>query len=253
MGIFSSVCGALSGAFHSVCSCVSSICRGIGGALGGTFLGGAISSFIGKIGLALPGPNIAAAILLVVGVVCKIAESLGMKEKERDEPEELAFKAEKDKESKPEDFDSTEEYIKHLQQDIKISNEDKEKLDKMSPDEKSAYRATGAYLYAKACNEKLGFDTDGLKSPELVGITAEILSPSDFVVYNKYLQANGMGMKEFSDYLHGCSVNLETFKNVKDALSNAMREITPGISDSDIGKNLYQMNEKVNETFSIGE
>ena len=115
----------------------------------------------------------------------------------------------------------------------------------------------------QACNEKLGFDTDGLKSPELVGITAEILSdlakikdilsPSDFVVYNKYLQANGMGMKEFSDYLHGCSVNLETFKNVKDALSNAMREITPGISDSDIGKNLYQMNEKVNETFSIGE
>mgnify|MGYP000018301294 FL=1 len=102
-----------------------------------------------------------------------------------------------------------------------------------------------------------------MKSPELVGITAEILSdlakikdilsPSDFVVYNKYLQANGMGMKEFSDYLHGCSVNLETFKNVKDALSNAMREITPGISDSDIGKNLYQMNEKVNETFSIGE
>lgn len=263
MGIFSSVCGALSGAFHSVCSCVGSICSGIGGALGGTFLGGAISSFIGKIGLALPGPNIAAAILLVVGVVCKIAESLGMKKKERDEPEELAFKAEKDKESKPEDFDSTEEYIKHLQQDIKISNEDKEKLDKMSPDEKSAYRATGAYLYAKACNEKLGFDTDGLKSPELVGITAEILSdlakikdilsPSDFVVYNKYLQANGMGMKEFSDYLHGCSVNLETFKNVKDALSNAMREITPGISDSDIGKNLYQMNEKVNETFSIGE
>ena len=71
-GYFSSVCGALSGAFHSVCSCVSSICRGIGGALGGTFLGGAISSFIGKIGLALPGPNIAAAILLVVGVVCKL-------------------------------------------------------------------------------------------------------------------------------------------------------------------------------------
>lgn len=32
-----------------------------------------------------------------------------------------------------------------------------------------------------------------------------------------------------------------------------MREITPGISDSDISKNLYQMNEKVNETFSIGE
>lgn len=55
MGIFGSVCSALSGALHSVCSCVSSICRGIGGALGGTFLGGAISSFVSKIGLALPG------------------------------------------------------------------------------------------------------------------------------------------------------------------------------------------------------
>lgn len=251
MGFFSSIGSFISSAVSSVCNCVSSICSGIAGALGGTFLGGAINSFITKIGVVIPGLDIISAIFMIADIVCKVAEVLGIKEKDKDEPDELAMKAEKD-DMKPDDFDSTEAYIKHLQQDIQLTKEEREKLDKMSPEERTAYRATGIYLYTKACNEKLGFDTTGLKNPELVGLTVEvladlskiqhILSPSEFVVYSKCLQANGMGMKEFSDYLHNRSADLSTDEKVQSSLVDAMKELAPDISDETINQKLYSMN-----------
>lgn len=253
MDFFSGIGSAISGAIHGICSCVSSICSGIAGALGGTALGGAITSFITKIGVVIPGLDIISAIFMIVDIVCKISEALGIKEKEKDEPDELAMKAEKD-DMKPEDFDTTEAYIKHLQQDIQLLKEEKEKLENMSPEERAAYRATGTYLYAKACSEKLGFDKTGLKNPELVGLTVEvladlskiqhILSPAEFVTYSKCLQANGMGMKEFSDYLHNRSADLSTDEKVQSALVDAMKEISPDISDDAINQKLYEMNIK---------
>ncbi|MGN0482096.1 MAG: hypothetical protein ACI4HI_00950 [Lachnospiraceae bacterium] len=251
MGFFSSLGSAISGAISGVCSCVGRICSGIAGALGGTFLGGAISSFVTKIGVAIPGLNVISAILLVADIVSKIAEVLLIKEKDQDEPDELAMKAEKD-DKKPDDFESTEAYIKHLQEDIKLSKEEKERLDQMSPEERTAYRATGTYLYAKACSEKLGFDTTGLKNPDLVGITTDILvdlaklqqmlSPTEFVIYSKYLQANGMGMKEFSDYLHNRSTDLQTDEKVQAVLTEAMKETNSDITQNEINQKLYALN-----------
>lgn len=250
MGFFSSIGSFLSSACSAVCSCVGRICSGIAGALGGTALGGAISSFVTKIGVVIPGLDIISAVFMIVDIVCKLSEVLGIKEKDTDEPDELAMKAEKDDKS-PEDFESTEAYVKHLQEDIQLSKEEKEKLSHLSPEERAAYRATGTYLYAKACSEKLGFDTEGLKNPELVGLTVEtladlskiqkVLSPSEFVACNKRLQSNGIGMKEFSDYLHNRSVDLATDEKVQSALVDAMKEITPNISEAAINQKLYGM------------
>lgn len=251
MGFFSGIASAVGGAISGICSAVSSICSGIAGAFGGTFLGGAISSFITKIGVVIPGLDIVSAIFMIVDIVCKIAEALGLKDQDEDEPDELAMKAEKD-DMTPDEFDSVESYIKHLQQDIQLTKEEREKLQNMSPEERTAYRATGTYLYAKACSEKLGFDDSGLKKPELVGLTVEvladlskiqkILSPSEFVVYSKALQENGMGMKEFSDYLHNRSADLSTDEKVQSAIVDAMKELSPDISDEAINEKLYQMN-----------
>jgi len=249
MGLFSSIAGAIGSVCSAVCSCIGSICSGIGSI--GSALGGAVSSFVTSLVPMFPPIGVVAVIAAVATVVCKIAESMGLKKEKEDEPEELAMKAEKD-DKKPDDFDSTEEYIKHLQEDIKLSNQDMEKLNKMSPEERSAYRATGAYLYTKAINEKLGFDKTGLKNPELVGITAEVLAdldklksvllPSEFVVYSKHLQSNGLGMKEFSDYLHNRSKDLSTDEKVQSAISDAMKEISPDISKEEIVKKLYDLN-----------
>lgn len=249
MGFFSSLGNVLSGACSAICSCVSKICNGIAGVLGGTALGQAISTFVAQIGVNIPGINIIVAVITIASVVCTIAESLGIKEKNKDEPEELAMKAELDDKS-TDDFESTEAYVKHLQEDIKLSKEDKERFENMSPEDKTAYRATGTYLYAKACSERLGLDTEGLKNPELVGLTVDVLTDlskiqnvsNEFVTYNKYLQSNGLGMKKFSNYLHNRSTDLATDEKVQSALVNAMKELSPNISDNAINQKLYEMN-----------
>lgn len=253
MGLISSICSGISRGLSAVGSAISSFASSLCSRIGGTALGGAVTSFVAKLGIGtlFPPLEIVQTIILVASVVCRIAECLNLKKEKEDQPDELAMKAEKD-DKKPEDFDSTEAYIKHLQEDIALSKEDKEKLDTMSPEERSAYRATGTYLYTKAINEKLGFDTTGLKNPELVGITVEILadlvkiqkilSPSDFVLYNKYLQGNGVSMKQFSDYLHNRSENLMIDEKVQGALVNAMQEVNPGITESEINQKLYGLN-----------
>lgn len=251
MGFFSSIGHAFSSAVRGVCNFVGGICSSISGALGGGVLGEAVKTFVTAIGVVFPALDIVSTVLMIANVVCKIAEVLGIKKEGQDNPEEIAMKAEKD-DKKPEDFDSVEDYIRHLQEDIQLTKDEKEKLNNMSAEEKTAYKATGTYLYTKACNEKLGFDKTGLGNPELVGLTAEvladlskimdILSPSDFVVYSKSLQSNGLGMKEFSDYLHNRSTNLDTDEKVQSALVDAMKELSPNISDDEINKKLYEMN-----------
>lgn len=251
MGFFSGLANLVSSAISTVCSAVSSVCSCIGGALGGTFLGSAVSSFVRTIGLSIPGVQIFAAILTVSNIVCNIAQAIGLKKQGENEPDELAVKAEKD-DMRPDDFESTEAYIKHLQEDIQLTKEDRVRLDKMSPEERAGYRATGTYLYAKACSEKMGLDTEGLKNPELIGLTVQVLadlakiqsvlSPQEFVVYSKYLQANGLGTKEFSDYLHNRSTDLATDDKVCGAITQAMKELYPEITEEQIDQKLYDMN-----------
>lgn len=248
MGFFSSIVSGISSVCSAVCSCVSSLCSRIGSSVFGT----AVSSFVSTLGIPSLSPlDIIKTIIIVADVVCKIAEALGLKKENEDEPDELAMKAEKD-DTKPEDYDSVEAYIKHLQEDIKLTKEDREKLDEMSDDERSAYRATGTYLYTKAVNENLGFDNSGLKNPGLAGLTAEILvdlakiqniiQPSDFAVYSKNLQAEGMDMKQFSNYLHNRSENLTADEKVQKALAESMAELNPEITDDEINQKLYALN-----------
>lgn len=249
MGLFSAIGGAISRGISAVCSGVSTLCSKIGG----TAIGSAVSSFVSKLGILPPFQplGIIKAIITVATIVCKVAEILGLKEEHKDEPDELAVKTEKD-DKKPEDFESTEAYIRHLHDDIKLTKEDKEKLEKMSDEERSAYRATGTYLYTKGINEKLGFDNKGTKSFELVGITEEVLgdlvklqntlSPAEFVVYSKHLRTNGMGMKQFSDYLHNRSENPSIDKNVQKALADAMSELNPDITEDEIDRKPYALN-----------
>ena len=108
---------------------LSLLCNKIGGTFLSSALSEAISKLTGVLEVAIPGLNILQVIILAVQVISKIAEALGLKDKEKDDPDELAMKVEKD-DKKPEDFDSTEAYIKHLHEDVELSKEEKEKLKK---------------------------------------------------------------------------------------------------------------------------
>lgn len=254
MGILSSIGSFISGVGSAICRGVSSICSAISGTALGSSLGNVVSKFVSIIGVAVPAINvinIVNAILVVANIVSKLAEAIGIKEKDKDEPDELAMKAEKS-DKKPEDFDSVEEYIKYLQEEIELTDEEKEKLEKMDDEKRSAYRATGTYLYTKCINEKLGLDNTGIKNPELIGITADILvdlaklndkiSPADFIVYARHLHSTGLSMNDFSNYLHKSSTNIMLDKKVQNAIVDAMREIDPLISEIDIDKKLFELN-----------
>ena len=258
MGFWSSLGSAVSSGLSAIgsaiCRGVSSLCTAIAGTALGGAIGGVVSKLVTTIGVAFPPLEIINAIIVVASIVSKIAEALGLKDKEKDEPDELAMKAEKS-DKKPEDFDSTEAYIKHLQEEIKLTDEEKEKLKNMDDEKRSAYRATGTYLYTKCINEKLGFDTTGLKNPELIGITADILadlarlnkilSPSDFIVYSKHLQSAGLSLDDFSNYLHNSSEDVKVDKKVQDAIAGAMTEIDPSVTESDIDRKLTELSIEV--------
>ena len=107
------ISSGLSAIGSAICRGVSSLCTAIAGTSLGGAIGGAVSKIVAAIGVAFPPLEVINAIIIVAFIVSEIAERLGIKEKEKDEPDELAMKAEKS-DKKPEDFDSTEAYIKHL-------------------------------------------------------------------------------------------------------------------------------------------
>lgn len=235
---------------------VSILCTTIGGTKVGQALATGVSKLVSAIGAVIPQLNIALkiidAICIIASIVSKIAEAIKVKEKDADEPDELAMKAEKS-DKKPDDFESTEAYIKYIQNEVKLTDEEKAKLRLMDEEKRAEYMATGTYLYTKCINEKLGLDNTGLKNPELVGITVGILAdlqklgeivlpPSDFVVYTKHMQAAGLSLNDFSKYLHNTNNDLTTDKKVQNAIVDAMKEINPNISQMDIDKKLSDLN-----------
>ena len=88
----------------------------------------------------------------VTSLISSVAELLGLKD-EDDSSEELGLKSEiADKGL--EDFDSREEYINYLKDDVELDEYDKEKLNNESLKEK--YSAKGLDIEMGAINEKIG-------------------------------------------------------------------------------------------------
>ena len=88
----------------------------------------------------------------VTSLISSVAELLGLKD-EDDISEEIGMKSEK-ADRKPEDFDSREEYINYLKDDVELDKYDREKLNDESL--KEEYIAKGLDIEMGAINEKIG-------------------------------------------------------------------------------------------------
>ena len=88
----------------------------------------------------------------VISLISSVAELLGLKD-EDDSSEEIGMKSEK-ADRKPEDFDSREEYISYLRDDVELDKYDREKLSDENLKEK--YSAKGLDIEMGAINEKIG-------------------------------------------------------------------------------------------------
>lgn len=200
MGWFSSAIGSVCSA---VCSAVSSVCSSIGGAIMG--------------GIGSLAPVISPWLSVAVAVISVLAEIFTEKPKE-EKPEELGMKAEQ-ADKKPEDFDSINDYIEYLRQEIKV---DAAKLENLSEEERMKYQAVGLGLYVKNIEEKQGMKLD----PAFLKVVPEMINlgytAQDIGNLMQSMKKNGVNdMKIYPEFmkgelLPGTPERKQVFTSVKD-------------------------------------
>lgn len=200
MGWFSSAIGSVCSA---VCSAVSSVCSSIGGAIMG--------------GIGSLAPVISPWLSVAVAVISVLAEIFTEKPKE-EKPEELGMKAEQ-ADKKPEDFDSINDYIEYLRQEIKV---DAAKLENLSEEERMKYQAVGLGLYVKNIEEKQGMKLD----PAFLKVVPEMINlgytAQDIGNLMQSMKKNGVNdMKMYPEFmkgelLPGTPERKQVFTSVKD-------------------------------------
>lgn len=156
--------GWISGAISAVGSFISNAASTIGTAISGF----AKSAFSVIAKLTIPGLDVINTISIAAKIIHAVVDFLGIKSEE--DPEILGAKAEQSDKSL-EDFDNdVEAYIKYLKEEVEL---DKEKFDKLTPEEKMGCKAIGMALETKAVEEKIG----GIEiSPECIATLTKIES-----------------------------------------------------------------------------
>ncbi len=235
MGFWSSVGSALSSAASSFCSAVSSVCSAIGGSFfnGAGGIGSIVTSIIGTTIPSLG--QILSAIETIGKIVSFIAELLGLKE-EDETTEELGYKAHKS-DKKPEDFETTEEYVTYLREEVEV---DQEEFENLSPEEKAMYAAMGVAIHIKAIEEKYDIQAPG----EFWRTVADRnMSGEEVNQYIKSMKEEGItDMKDVSDYLNGKDPESGTSKSkVSSAIMDAMKELEPDLSDDQLAQKFNDM------------
>jgi len=213
MGFWSSVGGCIGSVCSAVGSCVSAV---------GSVLASSAQLLVSVAGAYL-GP--------VVNVISAVAQMLGVFKKE-DDPEDLGRRA-AISDKKPEDFDSTEQYIEHLRNDIQI---DKEKMKKETDIDKAAYQAIGAGIAVKGISEKKGFDI-----PMEAWVTFAKLG-----MENKEKEVNALlddfkgDIGKVSEYAEG-KLSAKEEMVVGDRLVDCYKKLEPSMSEAEIERKVMQL------------
>ena len=225
MGFFS----AISSACSALCSAVSSVCSSIGGAIMG--------------GVGSLAPVISPWLSIAVTVISVLAEIFTEKPKE-EKPEELGMKAEQ-ADKKPEDFDSINDYIEYLRQEIKV---DAAKLENLSEEERMKYQTVGLGLYVKNIEEKQGMKLD----PAFLKVVPEMINlgytAQDIGNLMQSMKKNGVNdMKMYPEFmkgelLPGTPERKQVFTSVKDMVEQHFNG-----KEFNLGQELDKLADKVKD------
>jgi len=138
VGFLGSVCSFVGSCISGAASIVSSAVSSLGS------LSGVVGSF-----LKVASPYLST----IMSVVQVVSQLLGIVQP-NETPEKLGDKA-LNADKKLEDFDTTQEYMEYLREEVDF---DKEAFDKLSDEEKLARSAIGTVISMKAINEHKGFE-----------------------------------------------------------------------------------------------
>jgi len=207
MGFWSGVCSVVS----SACSVISSVASSIGNSV--------VKSATSIVSL---GVSLAAK---VTDAIRSVGVSLGIIRPE-DSLEELGEKAILS-EKKPEDFDSINEYIDHLNNNVPF---DKDKFDRLDEKELLARSSIGASITLKGINEKL----DTVVTPEFMAtVASQELETKEIVSTIKAYKENDLKLEDYDLYLNDELTLDETTKH-SSALVEAYQKLEPELSIEEI-------------------
>lgn len=236
LSMIGSAIGAVGSFISGAVSTVGSVCSGIGG----TIMSGVKSLGTGLLNCMKidehPG---------LFTMVQQLAGMLGLPAEDR--PEELGMKVEQSREN-PDDFESIEAYIDHLQKDIQADNE---KWDKLSDADKLAYGVVGTALYVKGMEQKSGMDMSAgfLKSASEAVSHGKL---SEEGVKNTLESMKERGVKNagsFSDYMEG-KAGPEEHMIVYDSLKEALHKEFPDLSNAELNAKVTHIKDFVQQAKS---
>jgi len=200
MGIWDSICSFASSACSAIASVASSIGKGVAH----------VATSIASLGVSLAAK--------VGDAIKEVAIFLGILKVE-DKMEELGEKA-MQSDKNPEDFDSMNEYIEHLRNDVIL---DTEKFDKLDKSELLARASIGASITLKGIEEKL----ETVISPEfMVEVAKQELDANKIVATIKAYKENDLNLDEYSLYLND-ELTINNSDKHADALVSAYQKLEP--------------------------
>ena len=203
MGLFSSLCSFVSSACSTISSAVSNIGRGIA----------SVATSIVSLGVSLAAK--------VSDAIKGVGISLGIIRPE-DTMEELGERAILS-DKKPEDFDSINEYIDHLKNNVPF---DKEKFDRLDDKELLARSSIGASITLKGINEKL----NATVTPEFMAIVAsQELEVNEIIETIKVYKEKELNLDDYDLYLND-ELTLDETNKHSSALVEAYQKLEPELS-----------------------
>jgi len=207
MGFWSGLCSVVS----SVCSVIRSVASNIGNSVVKS------ATSIASLGVSLAAK--------VTDAIRSVGVSLGIIRPE-DSLEELGEKAILS-EKKPEDFDSINEYIDHLNNNVPF---DKDKFNRLDEKELLARSSIGASITLKGINEKL----DTVVTPEFMAtVASQELETKEIVSTIKAYKENDLKLEDYDLYLNDELTLDETTKH-SSALVEAYQKLEPELSIEEI-------------------
>lgn len=246
MGLFGDiiggVCDFISSAFSTFCDGVSLVVDSLSG-LART-IGDGIKSICDKIGtermlligsialsLIIPGFGLP-EILAIIQTVGQVAKMLAVGGK--DSPEELGMKTEI-ADLKPDDFETTEAYIKYLNKEVSL---EPDAVDKLAPEDRAKYGLIGASLDIKAIQEKYHIEL----SPDFLrDVTVMKMSSEEVGTYVKDFAEKGITkMQDMTDYLRGNPIDSEK-STISSSMLDTMKSLYPELSDDKLESKLSEM------------
>lgn len=224
MGLFAAIGGVIATVGGWISAGVSAVGNFFGG-LGGTIGEWASKAFeciktvAGKVWEKLP-----EIVKTVSNIIHSVLDALGIKSEE--DPAILAYKAQMAEKS-VEDFDGdTIAYIEYLKNEIKISKENQEIFDKLTPHEKAIYSVIGTATETRAIEQKTGLEIPPEVLPELYKIhesgTVELSGKVLLGVMTRLKEQGITNIGDVVDYLKG-EGDGNTVKT-GDALETALKE-----------------------------